>query len=117
MQSEDDGILTCVKVINAACLSSEGLDRLLQFFEIGRSLKSLNDRHLEPVAQSMVSGIISDIQERDGHWLVLVRTEVPLGGGNGLAISVLPAIRLCESRRPVLELQEDHAPRTQRRFL
>jgi len=79
MQSEDDGILTCVKVINAACLSSEGLDRLLQFFEIGRSLKSLNDRHLEPVAQSMVSRIISDVQERGGHWLVLVRTYVPLG--------------------------------------
>jgi hypothetical protein len=64
-------IVTCVKVINAAHLSSEDLGGLLQSVEIGHSLKSLNTGSLEPLAQTVVSGIISNVQERDDRWLAL----------------------------------------------
>jgi hypothetical protein len=69
-------IVTCVKVINAVRLSSRDLDGLLQSVEIGHSLKSLNTGSLEPLAQTMVSGIISNVQKRDDRWFSLAMDQL-----------------------------------------
>ncbi|KAI0286527.1 hypothetical protein BC826DRAFT_1047893 [Russula brevipes] len=69
-------IVTCVKVINAVRLSSEDLGGLLQSVEIGHSLKSLNTGSLEPLAQILVSGIISNVQERDDRWFALAMDQL-----------------------------------------
>ncbi|KAI0286522.1 hypothetical protein BC826DRAFT_972524 [Russula brevipes] len=69
-------IVTCVKVIDTVRLSSEDLGGLLQSVEIGHSLKSLNTGSLGPLAQILVSGIISNVQERDDRWFTLTMDQL-----------------------------------------
>jgi len=68
-------IVTCLKVINAACLSSQDLCGVLRSVEIGYSLKTLVDGNLAPLARCIISGIISNAG-RDDRWLTLAMDEL-----------------------------------------
>jgi len=68
-------IVTCLKVINAACLSSQDLCGVLRSVEIGYSLKTFVDGNLAPLARCIISGIISNAG-RDDRWLALAMDEL-----------------------------------------
>ena len=68
-------IATCLKVINAVCLSPQDLRGVLRSVEIGHSVRNVADGNLAPLARCLVSGIISNA-ERNDPWFTLAMDEL-----------------------------------------
>ncbi|KAH9993489.1 hypothetical protein BJV74DRAFT_950824 [Russula compacta] len=74
-------IIICMKVIDVACLSQDMGGGVLQPIEIGHSLRKFGVEGLAPLARCMISGIISNVQERDGRWFSLAMDQLGVSEG------------------------------------
>ena len=85
-------LIVCMRVLEATDLvtatprifrdlASQHMGEVLQSVELGHSLGALSSGKLAPLARSMISGIISNVQEHEDRWFALVMDQLGVSEG------------------------------------